>query len=162
MKKFVKQQAKPRKTREPRTVIVSFRLRKSEAQALKDEMSNQPMAGVKSLKQYARKLTLDHAAGRTVYIHPRDMDVDPGPRNLLPHTHENIDMRDPKFVKALSDFLSSEENWNRLRFFMLHFGWPMKFAKQFQKAMSGSERMRVARTLLKTMTNESTQTDQRQ
>lgn len=71
-----KPQAKLRKIREPRTVIVSFRLRKTEAKLLQQDLKGKPIAGVKSLKQFARKLVIDFAKGRLVYSNPTDRQID--------------------------------------------------------------------------------------
>lgn len=71
-----KLQTKPRKIREPRTVIVAFRLRKTEARTLGADLKGAPIAGVKSLKQFARKIVIDFSKKRLKYSNPADRQID--------------------------------------------------------------------------------------
>ena len=58
----VKIQAKRRAIKEPRTVVVSFRLRQSEVNLLLKRLRERPIEGVKSVKQYARMLAIGRAS----------------------------------------------------------------------------------------------------
>lgn len=71
-----KKQTKPRKIREPRTVVVAFRLRRTEAKALSADLKETPAAGVKSLKQFARKIVIDFSKNRLRYTNPADRTID--------------------------------------------------------------------------------------
>lgn len=79
-----KPQMKLRQKREPRTVIISFRVRRSEFKQLKQMLKEHPVAGIKSVKQFARKLTIDHAMGRTVYNDAEATKVSPDVAELMP------------------------------------------------------------------------------
>lgn len=147
----VKAQTKPRKIREARTVIVSFRLRQSEADMLKKELKQAPIAGVKSVKQYARKLTIDHALGRTAYIDPMDYKISPDSRKDLLIVPPNCQIEDPQFRKALTDFLNTPENWRKLRLFMLLAGWPVNLLERYKVAETEQERLLLAQQVLQDM-----------
>lgn len=147
----VKAQTKPRKIREARNVIVSFRLRQSEADMLKKELKQSPIAGVKSVKQYARKLTIDHALGRTAYIDPMDYRISPDSRKDLLIVPPNCHLDDPDFRKALAGFLNTPENWRKLRLFMLLSGWPASAVERYKVAETEQERLLLAQQVLQDM-----------
>jgi hypothetical protein len=147
-----KQQVKTRKKREPRTSIISFRLRKTEAELLANDLERRPVIGIKSLKQFARKLTIDYARDRLVYVREVERRLDPEARNgvkkiELPNCHLN----DPRFIRSLRNFLREEENWHRLRLFMLMAGWPHKFVKVYRATKNKNKRLRIARKVLTSM-----------
>lgn len=154
----VKRQTKPRKILEPRTVIVSFRLRKSEADLLSKNLKTGSMAGVRSLKQFCRKLAIDHAYGRTVYVQNVDREIDPDGRDLARKVMgigpPDCQMDDTRFIQALESFLSRDENWQKLRFFMLQAGWPDHLVREYHEADSPNKRLRVAKTYLEQMVSE--------
>lgn len=138
--------------REPRKVIISFRLKKSEANLLAEEMKIRRMAGIKSLKQFARKLTIDHALRRTVYVELADMMVAPDCRPedaLQPNCH----ISDSRFRKVLTNFLNTPENWRKLRFFMLTAGWPKEDLHRYNKADNEQERLLIAQDVIEKMGN---------
>lgn len=147
----VKAQTKPRKIREARTVIVSFRLRQSEADMLKKELKSSPIAGVKSVKQYARKLTIDHALGRTTYVDPLDYKIGPDSRKDLMVVPPNCRIEDLDFRQSLTGFISTPENWRRLRLFLLLAGWPEENLLRYQQAETEQEKLVIAQEVLKNM-----------
>jgi hypothetical protein len=154
-----KQQAKllpdkPKRKKEPRTVIVSFRLRATEARALHADLMAVPAAGVKSLKQYARKLTIDYARNRLVYVNPRDRLIDSDARDQLIVAPQNClftDRRARRFLGHLRSLLLDPMNWSKLRFFMLVTGWPEKHSSTYRKATTDHERAKVARAFIDEM-----------
>lgn len=147
-----KTQAKPRKIREARTVIVSFRLRQSEADLLMKDLRTQPIAGVRSVKQYARKLTIDHAMRRTVYVDPLDYKIGPDSRkDLVTIPPPSCQIDSPKFRKALTAFITTGENWRKLRHFMLLAGWPAEALSSYNNAETDQERLLIAQEVLTRM-----------
>jgi hypothetical protein len=141
-----KLQAKPPKIREPRKVIVSFRLRTSEAELLRKDLNQRPIAGVKSVKQFARKLTIDYARGRTVYVNDVDRSIDPDARERLTLEAPNIDMEDTEFLAKLRDFIQVGDNWAKLRLLFLGVGWPSDMAAQYAAAMTPGDRLAWGKT----------------
>lgn len=146
-----KPQVKINKKREPRTNIVSFRLRDTEASLLAEDLKRHPAAGIKSLKQFARKLTIDYARDRLVYVEGIDRKIDPDSRQRLHIDPPNCQMSDPQFIKALRKFLSAEENWRKLRLFMLRAGWPEQAREAYRAAETSEERLSIAQKLLAKM-----------
>jgi len=57
-------------------VVVAFRLRRTEAKALSADLKQTPAAGVKSLKQFARKIVIDFSKSRLRYVNPADRTID--------------------------------------------------------------------------------------
>lgn len=147
----VKAQTKPRKIREARTVIVSFRLRQSEADLLKKELKSSPIAEVKSVKQYARKLIIDHTLGRTTYIDPLDHKIGPDSRKNLVLVPPNCTIDDLVFRKALVTFINTPENWRKLRLFLLLAGWPSDKVALYKGAETEQDRLLIAQDVLKNM-----------
>ena len=114
-KEWVKhRQVRHREKREPRSIIISFRLRASESDSLKRDMEANPSAGVKSLKQFARKLCIDYARGRMVYIDLLDRKIDPYSRDNIDRLSPNCAMSDRAFLRSLVTFLNVGENWRKL------------------------------------------------
>jgi hypothetical protein len=64
----------------PKENVVSFRLDDKRFKALKDKIAEQPIIGVKSANQLARKIVCDFVAGRLTYPNPEhaNEDVDLG------------------------------------------------------------------------------------
>ena len=138
---------------ETRTEIVSFRLRATEAKMLADDLKAAPAAGVKSLKQYARKITIDFARGRLAYIDPRDRKVDSSVRESkhMESAPSDCFIPDAIFLRRLWDLLHEPENWRKIRSFMLLLGLPTDLAKAFQEAESDQRRMEIARRFIDDM-----------
>ncbi len=151
MKTQKKQQVKQSKKREPRTNIVSFRLRDTEAQRLEQDLKDRPVVGIKSLKQFARKLTIDYAYDRLVYVRSVDRRLDPDSRKGVKIDPPDCHLDDRKFVKTLRDFLSQEDNWRRLRLFMLQAGWPQNLVKAYRSTTNHQKRLRIAQKVLTNM-----------
>jgi hypothetical protein len=151
MKTQQKQQVKQPKKREPRTVIVSFRLRDTEAQRLEQDLRNRPVVGIKSLKQFARKLTIDYAYDRLVYVRNVDRRLDPDSRKGVKIDPPNCRLDDARFVKTLRDFFNQEQNWHKLRLFMLQAGWPQNLVKAYRSTTNRQERLRIAQKVLTNM-----------
>lgn len=114
-------------------------------------MNANPSAGVKSLKQFSRKLTIDFARGRMVYIDPLDRKIDPYSRDIMDSLPPNCEMSDRSFIQALAAFINVDENWRKLRFFMLLAGWPKETVDRYNEATSDQERLLVAQEFLKQM-----------
>jgi hypothetical protein len=153
LKRYRRLTRKPQRVRakrETREVIISFRLRKSEAKMLVREMKTRPMADIKSLKQFARKLTLDHALRRTVYIDSTDMKIGPDSRQELNFSY-NCRIPNPRFRKALIGYLNTPENWRKLRLFMLLAGWPEESVTRYSEADNEQERLLIAQEVLQDM-----------
>jgi len=151
-KPLLGRQVKHREKREPRDVIISFRLRQSEADALRRDMDANPSAGVKSLQQFSRKLIIDYARGRTVYVDPLDRKIDPYSRDSIDRLLPNCVMSDPHFIRSLAAFLNVVENWRKLRFFMLLAGWPKALVDLYNDpSSSDQERLMAAQEFLKSM-----------
>lgn len=147
-----KQQTPTRpKKREPRTQIVSFRLRETEANALLQDMKRHTGTGFKSLKQFCRKLSVDYALERLIYISPLDRTINFDSREFLHVEPPNCTMSDKKFIKALRDFITVPENWHKLRLFMLRAGWPDKLKAEFRDAENDQERLIAAQKVLTEM-----------
>lgn len=146
-----KPQTKLAKKREPRTNIISFRLRDTEAKLLAADLKQHPVAGIKSLKQFARKLTIDYARERLVYVENIDRQIDPDARERLQIETPNCQMSDHRFLKALRGFLSVEENWRKLRLFMLRAGWPEDSTVAYNSSTSEQERLMIAQKVLTKM-----------
>lgn len=146
-----KAQLKLRKIRQPRTEIVSFRLRKVEAALLKKDLKENPIAGVKSLEQFSRKLIVDYARGRTVYIDPIDRQIEPDAREKLNRPLPDPNIQNHEFVNILLGYLQTEDQWNRLRFLMLQAGWPKNAIESYRKANNSMERMFVVSEVLREM-----------
>lgn len=151
LRRQAKPQAHRREKREPRNVIISFRLRESEAKTLWADLKRFPIAGVKSLKQFSRKLTIDHARRRTVYVENIDRQIDPDAREKLKIEPPNCIMSDKPFIQALLAFLITEENWRKLRLFMLQAGWPQPLIDRYNNADNDQERLMAAQECLKQM-----------
>ncbi len=133
-------------------MIISFRLRKSEADALRLDMDANPSAGVKSFKQFSRKLTIDYARGRMVYVDPLDRKIDPYSRDSIDRPPLNCVMSDAHFIRSLVSFLNVGENWRKLRFFMLLAGWPKPLVAWYNDpSSSDQERLMAAQEFLKLM-----------
>jgi hypothetical protein len=148
----LKKQFKARKKREPRTSIISFRIRETEAQLLAVDLERRPVIGIKSLKQFARKLTIDYARDRLVYVREVERRLDPEARNGVKKIEApNCQLSDPRFIKSLRNFLRDEESWHRLRLFMLVTGWPPKFVKVYRATKNKKKRLRIARKVLTSM-----------
>lgn len=145
-----KRQVRPPKIREARSVVVSFRLRKTEADVLFQNLRDKPIANVDSVKQFARKLTLDYLHGRTVYVVAADRRVDPDVRRNL-RVETDCDLADKRFVKALMTFLSTAQNWCKLRYFMLRAGWPVELLERYSRATTDTQRLAAVQTMLKRM-----------
>ena len=147
-----KQQTPTRpKKREPRTHIVSFRLRETEANLLLADMKKNPHAGFRSLKQFCRKISVDYALSRLIYIMPLDRMINFDSREYLEVEPPNCQMSDKRFLKALRDFLTVPENWHKLRLFMLRAGWPEKLKAEFLDAENDQERLIAAQKVLTEM-----------
>jgi hypothetical protein len=129
---------------------VSFRLRETEADMLLQHLEKHPIAGFKSLKQFCRKLSVDYALERLIYINPIDCEINFDSREFLPIEPPNCKMSDKKFIKALRDFITVPENWNKLRLFMLRAGWPEKLKNECRDADS-QERLLLAQRVLTEM-----------
>ena len=141
-----------RKKRETRTTIVSFRLRDTEAQALSQDLRERPASGVSSLKQFTRKLCVDYALGKLVYVNPPERDVDSDVREHIDAIAlPNCWLTDKKFIKALRDFLTSGENWSQLRFFMLRAGWPEDLLALHRETKTDQDRLLIAQQALTRM-----------
>lgn len=69
------------KTKKEETVVVSFRLTKGQHQILVDEMKANPVVGIKSHHDYARKLVVDRGQKRLLYLNKGDETSNP---NLAP------------------------------------------------------------------------------
>lgn len=151
MKTQKKQQVKHAKKREPRTNIVSFRLRDTEADRLALDLKNRPVVGIKSLKQFARKLTIDYAYDRLVYVRSVDRRLDPDSRNGVKIDPPDCRIDDAKFVKTLRDFLGQNDNWRKLRLFMLQAGWPPNLVKAYRSTTDNQKRLRIAQQVLTNM-----------
>jgi hypothetical protein len=145
-----KSQVKPPKIKEPRTAIVSFRLRKTEADALMRDLRERPIAMVKSVKQFARKLTVDYVHGRLVYVVSADRQVDPDVAQNL-RAAPDCQLLDRRFILALTDYLVNGDNWCRLRSFMIRAGWPREYIERYNQAATDAQRLGVMRGLLKRM-----------
>jgi hypothetical protein len=130
---------------------VSFRLRETEANLLLKDMEHNPVKGCRSLKQFARKLSVDYALGRLVFIHPLDRAIGADQREYLTVEPPNCQMSDKRFLKALRDFITVPENWHKLRLFMLRAGWPDKLKNEFRDADNDQERLLVAQRVLSEM-----------
>lgn len=85
-----KLQVKLRKVREPRTVVVAFRLRRTEVKALSADLKETPAAGVKSLKQFARKIVIDFSKNRLRYVDPKYRTIDPDAQECLPEMRQAL------------------------------------------------------------------------
>ena len=153
-------QAQKPKNHELRRIIVSFRLRNSEVAALKTDMEKHPSTGVSSLKQFCRKLVVDYIADLLVYVNPKNrqtgnFQIVRGklvPTDQKARASETCDMTDAAFLKALHRFLDdNEDNWKKLRAFMLGFGWPEHQAKEFRDTLDDYERLQLARKMLAKM-----------
>lgn len=135
--------------REPRTRIISFRLREAETDLLEEDLKVSPVVGIKSLKQFARKLTIDYARQRLVYVRHVDRKFsEPESVKIEP---PNCSMTDAKFVRELRKFIDDEENWRRLRFFMLMAGWPQRLAQAYRSTKDNRKRLRIAQQVLTNM-----------
>lgn len=138
--------------REPRTHIVSFRLRASEAANLLEDLRKFPVSGIESLKQFARKLAVDYGLGRLVYVMPLDRAIDFDSRDYLPvEAAPDCRMSNKIFLAALSSFIATPENWHKLRLFMLRAGWPSKLNAEFNRASNNRERLAVAQKFIAEM-----------
>lgn len=143
---------------------MSFRLRETEAALLHKDQAEHPVSGIESLKQFIRKLSVDYALGRLVYVQPVDRAIDFDSRDYLPVAPPDCQISDRKFLKVLRDFISIPENWHKLRLFMLRTGWPEKLKAEFRDAKNDQERLFVAQKLLAQMLikNHPSRTDHRQ
>lgn len=160
-KKLLRQAQPKLKKREPRKVIISFRLRNTEVASLKADMRTHPSFSVVSLKQFCRKLVVDYIANLLIYATPKDrqsggyrmvgnkiMPVDPATAKA----EITCDMADGDFLKALHRFLDdSEDNWKKLRAFMLGLGYPERQAKEFRDTLDDYERLQIAKQVLAKM-----------
>jgi hypothetical protein len=140
------------KKRDTRTVIVSFRLREEEAKLLQDEFKNTLPRGLKSLKQFARKLSVDYARQKLVYVDPAEREISDSARDyattLIP---PNCEMSHRRFLRALRDFLNVPENWSKLRYFMLRAGWPQDLLEANNGTTDPQERLLIAQKVLTRM-----------
>lgn len=59
-------------------VVISFRLSAKHDQQLVELLNRDAVVGVKSTRQYARKIVMDFLAGRLDYKNPKDRFVDEG------------------------------------------------------------------------------------
>lgn len=138
--------------RKKRSNICSFRLRDEEIKALNRDLRNHAIAGVKSTKQFCRKLAVDYAQGRLVYgdyydrLHDPDVRAHIAAINPTPAYDPRIEST--ALVAALKNFLTSDDHYRRLRLFVLQFGWPEKAKLAFRAARSEKERMEVLHKLL--------------
>lgn len=142
-------QARPK--REPRSTIISFRLRDSEAALLQKDLEDNPASGVKSLKQLARMVTIDYSQGKLVYIDPFERRINPDERRHVFCLPPDCHMTDRSFIKALREFLRVEENWRKLRLFILRSGWPADLLEAHRQASTDQERLVVAQKALTRM-----------
>ena len=60
----------------PRGKVVSFRVTEAQLNQLQEMRDSETPIGIKSAKQYARKIVMDHLAGRLVYTNPEDAYTD--------------------------------------------------------------------------------------
>lgn len=153
MPKFKKQAALKQKGQrdkmQPRDVIVSFRLRSSEIEALGSDLETMPAAGVKSVRQYARKLVIDYARDRLVYVNPMDRLIDSDAREQAVLAPPDCTIDNAQLASILLSLFRDHGNWNKLRFFMLGAGWPSRFEKAYREARNDHERAEAARAFLK-------------
>lgn len=143
------------KKRETRTVIVSFRLREEEAKLLQDEFKNTLPRGLKSLKQFARKLSVDYSKRKLVYVDPAEKKISDNARDYVPLDPPNCDMSNRRFLKALRDFITVPENWSKLRYFMLRAGWPQDLLEANDATTDPQERLMIAQKVLTRMLKKS-------
>jgi hypothetical protein len=66
-----------------RNVMISFRLRQDEIDLLIRDMRENPACGIKSVKQFARKITVDYVRKRLHYINPLDKMADADIRSII-------------------------------------------------------------------------------
>ena len=135
----------------PRTSIVSFRLREEESASIKRDLQQHPIPGIKSFKQFTRKLLLDYVQGKLVYINPYDKRADSGVRNLLNEPEPHYGLKDAHFVEALSEFIKKPENWRDLKFFMTTYKWPEDISEDFHSATTSEKLLEIARGYLAQM-----------
>lgn len=102
------------------------------------------------MSQFARKLSVDYALGKLVYVLPSDRDTDPDAKDCLPKEAPNCHLQDAAFIKSLRNFLRTPENWNRLRLFMLRAGWPADLLEDSKQA-TGAQRLKIAKKFLTKM-----------
>jgi hypothetical protein len=129
-----------------RTTIISFRLRQHEAEQLEANLRKTPVSGIESLKQLARMVTVDYAAGRVVYVNPVERKTAPDTRATANIGAPECWINDKFFLRSLRRFLQINGNWQRLRFFMLRAGWPEDLL-QLHNATSDEDtdgRLRIA------------------
>ncbi len=62
--------------KEVKPVVVSFRLTSAQHTLMVDGISKNPIVGIRSENQYARKLVCDFLAGKLVYTKPSDRLID--------------------------------------------------------------------------------------
>jgi hypothetical protein len=146
-----KRQVRHSSKREPRSIIISFRLRESEADLLRADLDANPSAGVKSLKQFARKLAVDYARGRMTFIDPLDRRIDACSRDALDRQPPFCILRDVRFIADLDRYLVTGERWRSLRFFMLGAGWPVDITERFNAAIDDDGRLCVVHEFLQKM-----------
>lgn len=144
-----------KKKRETRTTIVSFRLREAEAKLLQADFDNKPIAGLRSLKQLCRKLSVDYANGKVVYVDPEERRLSSDSREFANLAPPNCTMSNRRFLRALRDFLNVPENWQKLRFFMLRAGWPADLLAAHHQAVDEQERLLIAQKFLTRMLKKS-------
>ncbi len=149
MKVKKKKQKRFVEKREPRTRIISFRLREAETELLEQDLKVSPVIGIKSLKQFARKLTIDYARQRLVYV--RGVDRKFSEPDSVKTDPPNCALSDAHFVRELRKFINDEENWRRLRFFMLVAGWPQRLAHAYRSTKDNRKRLRIAQQVLTNM-----------
>jgi hypothetical protein len=137
------------KRREPRGVIISFRLRPSEVAALEKDMARHVTPEVNSLKQHCRKLVIDHLQHWTVYADPLRRVIGSNSRFKELDCH----MTDVVFMKALAHYLDngSVEAFGQLRAFLLGLGWPERQAQVFHNTLKDQVRLKLARHVLAKM-----------
>lgn len=65
------------KSKKEDTIIVAFRLTKLQHQTLTDEMGANPVVGIKSVGDYARKLVIDRGLKKLLYLNRADETSNP-------------------------------------------------------------------------------------
>jgi hypothetical protein len=120
-------------------------MREGEATGIQAELQRRPIPGVKSFKQFSRKLLIDYAQGKLVYINPSDE------RNVPQASDASYRLKDATFIEALYAFLKKPENWRDLKFFMLMYGWPKEVSDAFTAAPTSEGRLDIVREYLNNM-----------
>jgi len=61
--------------------VIAFRLKEPALSALKSRFDTRPIVGITSVEKFVRKLAMDYASGKLVYLNPRDAANNPALRS---------------------------------------------------------------------------------